>query len=53
VSFAIRLLLLLLLLLFLPFSALDKTLNFHGAVAQAKETIPSERLAKLAILAAL
>lgn len=43
----------LLVMLFLPFSALDKLLNFNGAVAQARETIPSEGIAKLAIIAAL
>lgn len=42
-----------LVVLFLPFSALDKILNFKGAVAQARETIPSDRLAGLAILIAL
>lgn len=43
----------LLVLLFLPFSALDKILNFQGAVAQARETIPWKGAAKLAIIAAL
>lgn len=43
----------LLVVLFLPFSALDKILNFKGAVAQARETIPSDRLAQLAIITAL
>jgi putative oxidoreductase len=43
----------LLVILFLPFSALDKMLNFSGAVTQARETIPSDSTARLAILAAL
>jgi putative oxidoreductase len=43
----------LLVVLFLPFSALDKILNFDGAVAQARETIRSDRVARLAIIAAL
>ena len=43
----------LLVLLFLPFSALDKILNFNGAVAQAREAIPSYAAARLAIVAAL
>jgi putative oxidoreductase len=50
VTLAIRYLLV---VLFLPFSALDKILNFKGAVAQARETIRSDRAAKLAIVAAL
>jgi putative oxidoreductase len=41
----------LLVVLFLPFSALDKILNFKGAVAQAREAIPWDGAAKLAILA--
>jgi len=53
-SFAITLVLrYLLVMLFLPFSALDKIINFNGAVAQARETIPSDRAARLAIVAAL
>jgi putative oxidoreductase len=53
-SFAITLALrYLLVILFLPFSALDKILNFNGAVAQAREAIPSESAARLAIAAAL
>jgi putative oxidoreductase len=40
-------------MLFLPFSALDKTLNFNGAVAQARQSIPSDAAARLAIVAAL
>ncbi|MGH8219415.1 MAG: DoxX family membrane protein [Steroidobacteraceae bacterium] len=43
----------LLVALFLPFSALDKTLNFKGAVAQAREVVPIEPLARLLILGAL
>ena len=43
----------LLVVLFLPFSALDKILNFNGAVAQAREAIPSDAAARLAIVAAL
>jgi putative oxidoreductase len=39
-----------LVLLFLPFSALDKVLNFHGAVRQASETFSWRPLAILAIL---
>ena len=34
-----------LVMLFLPFSALDKLLNFEGAVAQAREAAGSRRLA--------
>lgn len=53
-SFAVTLALrYLLVLLFLPFSALDKILNFNGAVAQAREAIPSDAAARLAIVAAL
>jgi putative oxidoreductase len=44
---------LLLVALFLPFSALDKILNFKGAVAQARQTVPSQALAVLLILAGL
>jgi len=40
-------------ILFLPFSALDKIVNFRGAVAQAKEQAPSEGAARLLILAGL
>src|SRR5262249_8957634 len=43
----------LLVMLFLPFSALDKIINFKGAVAQARESIPSDSAARLAIVAAL
>jgi putative oxidoreductase len=39
--------------LFLPFSALDKILNFKGAVAQAREVVPAEGLARLLILVGL
>ena len=42
-----------LVVLFFPFSALDKILNFHGAVAQARQTIPIDALAKLLIVAGL
>jgi putative oxidoreductase len=53
-SFAITLVLrYLLVMLFLPFSALDKILNFNRAVAQARESIPSNAAARLAIVAAL
>jgi putative oxidoreductase len=53
-SFAITLALrYLLVVLFLLFSALDKILNFNGAVAQARESIPSDRLARIAIIAAV
>jgi putative oxidoreductase len=43
----------LLVILFFPFSALDKSLNFRGALAQAKEMIPDERAARAVILAGL
>lgn len=39
--------------LFFPFSALDKTLNFNGAVAQAKEMVPADKPARAMILAGL
>ena len=42
----------LLCVLFLPFSALDKIINFRGAVGQAREIAPG-RLAVLMILAGL
>ena len=48
-TFAVRYLLV---MLFLPFSALDKILNFRGAVAQAAEIAPRS-LAMLLILAGL
>lgn len=40
-------------LLFLPFSALDKILNFRGAVAQAREAAPDTIVATALILAGL
>jgi len=40
-----------LVLLFLPFSALDKVLNFKGAIAQASEATATPWIAKLLILA--
>ena len=43
----------LLVVLFFPFSALDKILNFKGAVAQAREVAPSGGAATLFILAGL
>jgi putative oxidoreductase len=43
----------LLCLLFLPFSALDKLLNFKGAVAQAKQMVPNQGGATLLILVGL
>ncbi len=39
--------------LFFPFSAIDKTLNFRGAVDQAKELVPADKAAKALILAGL
>ncbi|MFZ2067226.1 MAG: DoxX family membrane protein [Xanthobacteraceae bacterium] len=42
VAAAIRIVLV---LLFLPFSALDKLLNFRGAVAQAREVAPNSAIA--------
>ena len=39
--------------LFFPFSALDKALNFDGAVSQAKEMVPADKPAKAMILAGL
>jgi putative oxidoreductase len=48
VTFAARLLLI---MLFLPFSALDKLLNFKAAVGQADEAISSRMLATVLILA--
>jgi putative oxidoreductase len=50
VTFAIRLLLV---VLFFPFSALDKILNFRGAVAQARQSVKLEALAKLFIVGGL
>jgi putative oxidoreductase len=49
-AFAIRYLLV---ILFFPFSALDKILDFRGAVAQAKQQVPVESAAKLLIVAGL
>lgn len=43
----------LLVILFFPFSALDKTLNFRGAVEQARQVVPEERSAEALILAGL
>ncbi|MGE5538800.1 MAG: DoxX family protein [Gemmatimonas sp.] len=43
----------LLVALFLPFSALDKILNFDGAVAQCRERVADPGLARTAIVAAL
>lgn len=43
----------LLVLLFFPFSALDKLLNFSGAVAQAEEQAPSHFVAVALIVAGL
>ncbi|MGH8150252.1 MAG: DoxX family protein [Steroidobacteraceae bacterium] len=43
----------LLVALFLPFSALDKILNFRGAVAQAMQVVPAEGPATVLILAGL
>jgi putative oxidoreductase len=42
-----------LVLLFLPFSALDKVLNFRGAVAQASEAVPNKTGATALILIGL
>jgi putative oxidoreductase len=43
----------LLVMLFFPFSALDKILNFHGAVGQAAQAAPGRVLPVLLILAGL
>jgi putative oxidoreductase len=43
----------LLVVLFLPFSALDKLLNFRGAVAQARQAVASETAASALILVGL
>ena len=43
----------LLVILFLPFSALDKVLNFQGAVAQAQQITPSRAAAVALILVGL
>lgn len=50
VTLAIRVVLI---LLFLPFSALDKLLNFKGAVAQAREVTPNRTFAAGLIVAGL
>jgi putative oxidoreductase len=42
-----------LVLLFLPFSALDKLLNFNGAVAQAREAAPNRAVAAGLVVAGL
>jgi putative oxidoreductase len=39
--------------LFFPFSALDKILNFRGAVRQAQELVPAEKPAEALIAAGL
>jgi putative oxidoreductase len=43
----------LLVLIFLPFSALDKALNFNGAVHQAREVVANPLLARGFIIAGL
>ncbi len=43
----------LLVVLFFPFSALDKILNFRGAVGQAQEMVPSRGAATLMLMAGL
>ena len=43
----------LLVVLFFPFSALDKTINFKGAVGQAQELVGSIGPARMLILAGL
>jgi len=50
VAFAVRCLLV---SLFLPFSALDKVLNFQAAVAQAAERVSNHQLAAVLILGGL
>jgi putative oxidoreductase len=42
-----------LVLLFFPFSALDKILNFHGAVGQAREAAPNKAIAMSLIVVGL
>ena len=42
-----------LVLLFLPFSALDKILNFNGAVRQARDVVANPLLARIFIIAGL
>ncbi len=43
----------LLVVLFFPFSALDKILNFRGAVAQARQVMPSQGASTAMLLAGL
>ena len=43
----------LLVVLFFPFSALDKILNFKGAVAQARQILPSQGAATAMLMAGL
>ena len=43
----------LLVILFLPFSALDKILNFEQAVGQASEAVPNHGVARVLIFAGL
>ena len=50
IAFGIRLILV---LLFLPFSALDKIVNFHGAVAQASEVAEKPFIAGMLVVAGL
>ena len=50
IAFGVRLLLV---SLFLPFSALDKIVNFRGAVAQAKQSAPSTLIASVLIVLGL
>lgn len=40
-------------MLFLPFSALDKVLNFHGAVSQAQEVFKPRSLATVVLMCGL
>jgi putative oxidoreductase len=40
-------------MLFLPFSALDKVLNFHGAVSQAQEVFKPRGLATVVLMCGL
>jgi len=50
ITFGIRLMLV---LLFLPFSALDKIVNFRGAVGQAQQAVPFPAIATALIIAGL
>jgi putative oxidoreductase len=43
----------LLVILFFPFSALDKILNFNGAVGQAQEIVPARGAATVLLMAGL